>query len=123
MSVVGALRQFFGKQPAPAAGPRVTRLEMHVTHVCNLSCESCSHYSNHNHRGDVALDEADQWMRAWSQRIAVDEFHLLGGEPTIHPDLPAFVTLVRRHWPDAFIRIRTNGFFLYRHPELPAVLA
>jgi len=122
MSVFGALRQLFGNRPAQAARPSVTRLEMHVTHSCNLSCESCSHYSNHNHRGHLALAEADRWMSAWSRRIAVEEFHLLGGEPTIHPDLPGFLTLARRHWPDAFIRIRTNGFFLHRHPELPAQL-
>ncbi len=123
MSVVGALRQFFRMRHARVALPRIERLEMHVTHSCNLACESCSHYSNHNHRGHLDLSEADRWMSSWSRRIAIGEFHLLGGEPTIHPQLPAFVTLVRRHWPDAYIRIRTNGFFLHRHPELPAVLA
>ena len=120
---VETLRGFFRRRPASAALPRIARLEMHVTHSCNLTCESCSHYSNHLHRGEVALAEADQWMGAWSHRIAIDEIHLLGGEPTIHPELPAFVTLARRHWPDAFIRIRTNGFFLHRHPDLPALLA
>ena len=120
---VEMLRQFFRMRPVQAARPRVARLEMHVTHSCNLTCESCSHYSNHMHLGNLDLAEADQWMGAWSHRIAVDEFHLLGGEPTIHPELPAFVTLARRHWPDSFIRIRTNGFFLHRHLDLPALLA
>ncbi len=55
--------------------------------------------------------------------MGVDEFHLLGGEPTIHPELTGFVRLVRRHWPETLIRIRTNGFFLHRHPDLPALLA
>jgi hypothetical protein len=117
----------FGKS-CPGRAPRgarrtVERLELHVTHACNLTCESCSHYSNHNHHGQLTLSEADRWMGLWSPRLAVAEFHLLGGEPTIHPDLPGFVTLARRHWPDAFIRIRTNGFFLHRHPGLPALLA
>ncbi|HMG80466.1 MAG TPA: radical SAM protein [Xanthobacteraceae bacterium] len=101
----------------------IERLELHVTHACNLTCDSCSHYSNHNHHGQLTLAEADRWMQSWSRRLAVAEFHLLGGEPTIHPDLPGFVQLARRHWPDAFIRIRTNGFFLHRHPSLPALLA
>ena len=55
--------------------------------------------------------------------MAVDEFHLLGGEPTIHPELAGFVPIVRRHWPQTLIRIRTNGFFLHRHPDLPEILA
>ena len=62
-------------------------------------------------------------MAQWSRRIAVDEFRLLGGEPTIHPDLAAFVPLVRKHWPKALIRIVTNGFFLHRHGDLPSMLA
>src|SRR5215475_2991668 len=108
------------RQSAPRA---IKRLELHVTHACNLTCDSCSHYSNHNHHGQLELAEADRWMGLWSHRLAVRELHLLGGEPTIHPELAGFVTLARRHWPDAFIRIRTNGFFLHRHPSLPALLA
>lgn len=98
-------------------------LELHVTHACNLTCESCSHYSNHGHRGHVRLSEAAHWMSLWSRRFTVGQFRLLGGEPTIHPELPAFVGLVRRHWRSARIRIVTNGFFLHRHPGLPATLA
>ncbi len=122
MPLAAALRQFFGKKPAPS--PRsVSKVELHVTHACNLTCESCSHYSNHNHHGHLALADADRWMGLWSHRVDIGEFHLLGGEPTIHPQLTSFVGLVRRHWPNTSIYIRTNGFFLHRHPDLPAVLA
>ena len=62
-------------------------------------------------------------MGLWSQRVSVTCFSLLGGEPTIHPRLPEFVGLVRRHWPRTRIEIVSNGFFLHRHPTLPAVLA
>jgi hypothetical protein len=103
--------------------PRVQRLELHVTHACNLTCESCSHYSNQGHRGNLDLKQAKRWMGGWSDRITVEEFYVLGGEPTIHPNLSKFVMLVRQHWPTAHIRIVTNGFFLYRHPELPSILA
>ncbi len=106
----------------PFGRPEVPLLELHVTHACNLACESCSHYSDHGHRGNLDPSEADRWMAAWSGRLRVDHFNLLGGEPTIHPRLAEFVTLVRRHWPDARISIVTNGFFLHRHPDLPAAL-
>ena len=111
-------------EPVPLRPPRpLNRLELHVTHACNLTCDSCCHYSNHGHRGNLDPALADRWMAAWRDRVAVAEFNLLGGEPTIHPRLPEFVTLVRRHWPAAYIRIITNGFFLHRHPDLPATLA
>ena len=117
------IRKLIGGLRARAARRRVGHLELHVTHACNLACESCSHYSNYNHRGHLELSEADRWMDLWSHRFQVDDFHLLGGEPTIHPELPDFVSLVRRHWPTSFIHIRTNGFFLHRHPRLPALLS
>jgi hypothetical protein len=101
---------------------RVRHLEIHVAHSCNLSCESCSHYSNQGHKGTISLVEADRWMRPWSKRLRLDAFSLLGGEPTIHPDLAGFVALARTHWPTAYLRLVTNGFFLHRHPRLPLVL-
>ena len=106
-----------------AGRPVFRKLELHVAHGCNLSCESCSHYSNHAHSGIVSLEDADHWMALWSNRVSVKRFALLGGEPTIHPQLPRFVGLVRRHWPQTEIEIVSNGFFLHRHPSLPAVLA
>lgn len=105
------------------SGPRtIQNLEIHVAHGCNLTCESCSHYSNQGHKGLLSPDEADRWMGAWAGRLRPRVFTLLGGEPTIHPDLTAFVPLARRHWPGALLRLVTNGFFLHRHPELPAAL-
>lgn len=100
----------------------IRNLEIHLAHSCNLSCESCSHYSNQGHKGTLALEEADHWMGLWSRRLNPHTFSLLGGEPSIHPDLPGFVTLARQHWPAAHLRLVTNGFFLHRHPELPLVL-
>ena len=97
-------------------------LEIHVTHRCNLSCESCSHYSNHGHTSLLALDEAAEWMDAWHNRLNPQAFSLLGGEPTLHPQLGEFVVLAREKWPGAHLRLVTNGFFLQRHLDLPHIL-
>jgi hypothetical protein len=70
----------------------------------------------------VPLEEADRWMNLWNHKLQPEIFSLLGGEPTIHPQLPEFVALARRNWPDTSLRLVTNGFFLHRHPQLPAVL-
>ncbi len=101
----------------------IRRLEMHVAHACNLSCESCSHYSNYRHKGLVPLADAERWLDAWKSRVTPQRFTLLGGEPTLHPDLTEFVRLARRTWPSSQLRLVTNGWFLHRHPGLPAALA
>jgi radical SAM family protein len=123
MSVISGLSRIFGVRSSKAVPRPVSRLELHVTHACNLACESCSHYSNQGHAGNLDPAQADLWMGAWSDRILVEEFVLLGGEPTIHPELSQFVLLARRRWPRARVRIVTNGFFLHRHPDLGSVLA
>jgi hypothetical protein len=99
--------------------PEPYNLEIHVAHACNLACESCSHYSNHAHKGLVSLEEAEAWMAPWGARVTPKFFSLLGGEPTVHPELTQFARIARRHWPRSTLRIVTNGFFLDRHPELP----
>lgn len=110
--------------PARNASPfDMPYLEMHVTDACNLTCESCSHYSNHGHSGRISLEQARDWCSAWARRLQPRRFELLGGEPTLHPDLPQFVEVIRTVWPRAAILITTNGYFLHRHPRLPDALA
>jgi hypothetical protein len=128
VQVIRRLARTFRSNALPTASVPVHRievsaLELHVSHACNLTCESCSHYSDHGHRGNLDLAEAERWMAAWSGRLHVRHFNLLGGEPTVHPRLSEFVPLVRRHWPEARISIVTNGFLLHRHPALPKALA
>ncbi len=106
----------------PRAPRRIVNLEIHVAHACNLACESCAHYSDHGHKGVVDLATAATWMAPWAARLRPDRFSLVGGEPTIHPDLAGFVRLARRLWPATAIRLVTNGFFLDRHPELPEAM-
>jgi len=100
----------------------VGNLEIHVAHSCNLSCESCSHYTNQGHQGIVTIEEAERWMRLWKRRIQPRLFAMVGGEPALHPHLPEFARLSRKHWPKAELRVISNGFLLGRHPDLPAVL-
>lgn len=99
------------------------QLELHVAHACNLACESCAHYSNHGHAGLLDPAQAAAWMDAWKARIAPRVFSLVGGEPSLNPRLAEFIPLVRRHWQEATVRIVSNGWFLHRHPELPARMA
>lgn len=100
----------------------ITQIEIHVVHSCNLACESCSHYSNLGHKGILPLETANDWLSGWSNRLEPEHFNLLGGEPSLHPQLPDFVRLARIHWPNSRLRLVSNGFFLHRHLDLPAAL-
>ncbi|AFY61111.1 radical SAM protein [Synechococcus sp. PCC 6312] len=100
----------------------VRNLELHIIHNCNLHCESCAHYSNQYHQGLVTLGQAARWFEQWQGRVQPISFSLLGGEPTLHPQLAEFVPLVKKYFPHSKLRLVTNGFFLERHPDLPRFL-
>jgi len=97
-------------------------LELHVAHGCNLACESCSHYSNHAHRGMLTLTEARRLLATWGKRLRPRQCSLLGGEPTLNPALTQLVWLSRDSFPDSNMILVTNGFLLGRHPRLPVAL-
>ena len=109
----------------PVVADKITirNLEYHVTHTCNMRCTSCSHYSNRGHAGHVTADEADREFALWSGRIRPKWLSLLGGEPTLNPALCGIIEVAAQHWRESILQLVTNGWFLHRHPDLPAVLA
>jgi len=97
-------------------------LEIHAWHGCNLSCESCSHYSPLGVKGGPTAAQCAQWIDAWSDRLRPAMFSILGGEPTLNRDLAKIVEHALAAFPSSRIRISTNGFLLNRHVELPEVM-
>ena len=101
---------------------RIPLLELHAAHSCNLTCESCSHFSNSGHRGMVSPEEMTEWIAGWKTRLRPDLFRLLGGEATLNARLGELIMVARQSWPDSRLAMTTNGFFLHRHPELGETL-
>ena len=97
-------------------------LEIHVAHACNLTCESCSHFSNNGHKGILSLEEFKAWCTPWTSKLAPKVFRMLGGEPTVNPQLGEIVLKARALWPNSQLTITTNGFYLHRHPHLADIL-
>lgn len=100
----------------------LTSLEIHAAHTCNLNCFNCCHFSHHKVGGIVSVEEANEWMSLWKDRLFPKRFTIIGGEPTLNPRLCEFVEITRNNWPDSRINIATNGFFLKNHPDLPKVM-
>jgi MoaA/NifB/PqqE/SkfB family radical SAM enzyme len=75
-----------------------------VTRRCNLSCGYCSEFDDVS--AMIPLATLEQRMDAL-HRLNVVNISLLGGEPLMHPDLPAIVAYGDRH---AQVSVTTNGF-------------
>lgn len=101
---------------------KIHNLEVHVTHACNLACKACSHFSNENVGTNISFASLKEQMSFWSNRIAPRQFSILGGEPTLNPELSEIVKECRNQWPDARLVLVSNGFRLDKHPDLPQAL-
>ena len=81
----------------------------HVLTRCNLRCRHCYINPEQHGRKRLPLDRIERWLAVFASRSAGANLVLLGGEPTLHPDLPRIVHCARRLG-FASITIDTNGY-------------
>ncbi len=98
-------------------------LEMDLAFACDLHCRGCTHYSNYSLKGHVPFREGGAWLRAWATRLMPETFSMLGGEPTLNPDLADYLRLAQRLWPTARRILISNGLGFARHPGLFETIA
>jgi MoaA/NifB/PqqE/SkfB family radical SAM enzyme len=81
----------------------------HILTKCNLRCRHC--YINPEQHGQNTLPIAviAAWLEAFASNRISKNLIFLGGEPTLHPDLPAAVKYARQLGFGS-ITIDTNGF-------------
>jgi len=90
-------------------------VEVYITNVCNLTCRGCNRFNNHHFTGHQRwADYADE-MEMWSKRIKTPMITIIGGEPTLNPDIHKWAENLRRLWPRSDIKLQTNG--TYARPE------
>jgi organic radical activating enzyme len=93
-------------------------LETMITQSCNLSCLGCTNYSDLRHAGYVPWSQGKQQIQAWLDRINIQEFGIIGGEPLINPEWREWVSGSRELMPEAQLRFTTNGLLLDRVPDM-----
>ncbi len=84
----------------------------HILTRCNLSCRHC--YINTGQHGDRTLpfDTISTWLSAFVVSGRPANLVLLGGEPTLHPDLARVVDTARRLGYTS-VTIDTNGYLFH----------
>lgn len=68
---------------------------LHILTACNLSCAHC--YINPAQHGTAMLsrERLAAWIRLFADRRKKTNIIFLGGEPTMHPDLPYAIEVAR----------------------------
>jgi Fe-coproporphyrin III synthase len=82
---------------------------LHVLTRCNLRCRHCYINPKQHGRESIPLPRIEAWLAVFAKRCPGANLVLLGGEPTLHPDLPQAVRCARRLG-FASITIDTNGY-------------
>ena len=89
-----------------------SNLFFHILTKCNLSCRHC--YINPEQHGRQTLDieTIKSWLDIFSEKARQTHLILLGGEPTLHPDLSLAVHYGRQLGFKS-ITIDTNGYLFH----------
>lgn len=93
-------------------------LEYHLTNSCNLSCESCSHYSNIIKGQAKNPEELKEHLYEWSKLLDISEFHIMGGEPLLNKNIDEFCYITRKILPTKTISIFTNGLLIHKNQNI-----
>lgn len=99
----------------PEFTPTSDKIGLDITYLCNLRCAGChkvirlasSHESMSVGQVKKFIDESIAQNRRWKL------IRILGGEPTLHPEIMEIVKLLitykREYSPETILRIETNG--------------
>jgi organic radical activating enzyme len=88
------------------------RIEFYITNVCNFNCDNCNRLNNYYFSGHEKWNDYLDVYRIWSEKIDFDQIIILGGEPTLNPDLDSWIKGLVQLWPKSKISIRSNGSHL-----------
>jgi MoaA/NifB/PqqE/SkfB family radical SAM enzyme len=85
----------------------------HILTACNLKCRHC--YINPEQQGREMLPEktVKKWLKALIHEERETNLIFIGGEPTLHPELPGLIRAARRMG-YVSVTVDTNGFFFHR---------
>jgi MoaA/NifB/PqqE/SkfB family radical SAM enzyme len=95
-----------------AFSPRAVNLFFHILTRCNLNCRHC--YINPAQHGTATLplETIERWLNVFSDLGKPANLILLGGEPTLHPELAAVIKTARR-LKFASVTVDTNGYLFH----------
>jgi len=106
------------QKTVPDHKPSLPYLETHLTDHCNLNCKGCAHFSPIAKEWFADPDEHQKDMIQLSKLFSnIETIRLMGGEPLLHPNIEPFLSSTRASFPEANIRIVTNGILLSNMPE------
>ena len=103
------------------------KVDFYITNVCNLTCEGCNRFNNHDFRGWQRWSDYQSQYEQWGKVVQLNAATIMGGEPFLNPTLGDWIAGINRIF-DIEVQVLTNGTrlnqskalyekFLYRSPR------
>ena len=93
---------------------RINNLETDIVDHCNLKCEHCAHHSPYITPGVYSVEEFERDVRVLSTVLQSEWFKIVGGEPTLNPNIDKYIDIIRQYNLSEKIALFTNGILLDR---------
>lgn len=95
-----------------AFSKNATNVFFHILTNCNLKCEHC--YINKEQHGENILpfETIESWLQIFAEKNKDTNVVFLGGEPTLHPDLPLAIKKAKSLVYNS-ITVDTNGYLFH----------
>ena len=95
-----------------AFSKHATNLFFHILTQCNLKCRHC--YINPDQHGEnmLSFETIQAWLEPFKKNSARTNLVMLGGEPTLHPDLHRILKYARSLG-FVSITVDTNGYLFH----------
>lgn len=89
-----------------------TNVFFHILTQCNLSCRHCYINKKQHGQNNLSIHTIHTWLKVFASKNKETNVIFLGGEPTLHPDLPKAVNKAKSLGYDS-ITIDTNGYLFH----------
>jgi uncharacterized Fe-S cluster-containing radical SAM superfamily protein len=101
--------------------PTLNYAEFYITNVCNLTCPQCNRFNDRKFKGHYKFN-LEKYQK-WADVLDIKRCSILGGEPTLNPNLADWIRGVHSCWPNTTGELTTNGTRLQTSPGLAVALA
>lgn len=85
---------------------KLKEIDLYITEKCNLGCEFCSIMAGKNVRKELTLEQIEKFL-CFCKVHNVQEVHVTGGEPTLHPQYKEIIKAILVK--GMGVRLITNG--------------
>jgi MoaA/NifB/PqqE/SkfB family radical SAM enzyme len=102
----------FMKPQTVSFSKNASNVFFHILTACNLSCRHCYINPAQHGQATLSIETIEAWLAVLAKRVRAANLIFLGGEPTLHPELPAAIRAARRLGYRS-VTVDTNGYLFH----------